>query len=222
MELREGVSVYTPGGEQVGTVNRFVLDPATNELTHIVIQKGWLLPEDKVVPFDLVSTVTGDKVVLNEEVGDFDQLPAFEEEHYVRAADNDPVNSELDSDPGYQYAPAYYWYPAQANTGTGFPSVALGRYTKPSTEKHRNIPEDTVPLKEGTEIVSSDGRHVGNVERLFVQTDSNKVTHFLISQGILFKDRKLVPAHWVKTVDEDRVSLVVSSELLERLPSYQE
>jgi uncharacterized protein YrrD len=48
------------------------------------------------------------------------------------------------------------------------------------------------------------------------------VTHFLISQGILFKDRKLVPVHWVKSVGEDSVSLAVSSQVLERLPSYQE
>jgi hypothetical protein len=118
--------------------------------------------------------------------------------------------------------PAYYWYPTQPDTGIGFPGVARAPYSGPSTEKHRNIPEDTVPLKEGTEILSSDDKHVGNVERLFVQTDSNKVTHFLISQGVLFQDRKLIPAHWVKSVDEDRVSLAVSSELLERLPSYKE
>jgi uncharacterized protein YrrD len=224
MELREGVSVFTPGGEQVGNVNRFVLDPATNELTHIVIQKGWLLPEDKVVPFEMVSTVTGEKVVLKEEVGDFDQLPPFEEEHYVRATDNEPDDSTLTSNPRYEYTPAYYWYPSRANPGTGFPypGVPLGHHALSKTEKHRNIPEDTVPLKEGTQIVSSDGKHVGNVERLFVQTDSNKVTHFLISQGVLFKDRKLVPAHWVKSVEEDTVSLVVSSKVLERLPSYQE
>ena len=67
MELREGTRVFTPGGEEVGRVNRFVLDPATNEVTHIVIQKGWLLPEDKVVPFDLVRSATEERVVLNED-----------------------------------------------------------------------------------------------------------------------------------------------------------
>jgi uncharacterized protein YrrD len=63
---------------------------------------------------------------------------------------------------------------------------------------------------------------VGNVDHLFLEEDSNKVPHFLISQGILFQDRELVPAHWVKSVEEDTVYLVVSSELLERLPSYQD
>ena len=220
MERREGMGVFTPGGEQVGTVNRFVLDPATNEVTHIVIQKGWLLPEDKVVPFEMVSSATDERVVLSEEVGDFDKLPPFEETQFVRAADEEPGDPTLTTDPAYQYTPAYYWHPAQSNIG--FPGIALGHYAWPRGETRRNIPEDTVPLKEGTDVVSSDGEHVGDVERLFLEEGSNKVTHFVISQGLLFKDRKLVPAHWVKSVEEDGVHLVVSSQLLERLPSYEE
>ena len=220
MELREGMGVFTPGGEQVGTVNRFVLDPATNEVTHIVIQKGWLVPEDKVVPFEMVSSATDERVVLSEEVGDFDKLPPFEETQFVRAADEEPGDPTPAADPAYGYTPAYYWYPAQSNIG--FPGIGLGHYAWPRGETRRNIPEDTVPLKEGTDVVSSDGEHVGDVERLFLEEGSNKVTHFVISQGVLFKDRKLVPAHWVKSVEEDGVHLVVSSQLLERLPSYEE
>jgi membrane protein YdbS with pleckstrin-like domain len=47
------------------------------------------------------------------------------------------------------------------------------------------------------------------------------VTQFLICQGVLFKDRKLLPAYRVKSVEEDTVHLVVASQLLEPLPSYE-
>lgn len=220
MELKEGMGVFTPGGEEVGRVNRFVLDPATNEVTHIVIQKGWLLPEDKVVPFDMVSSAAGDRLVLTEEIGDFDELPSFEETHFVRATGEGPDDLTPTADPKYQNTPAYYWYPSQSNIG--YPGIGLGHYAWPSGEKTRNIPENTVPLKEGTDIMSADGKHVGNVERLFIEGDSNQVTHFLVSQGVLFKDRKLIPAHWVKSVDEESVNLAVASNVLERLPSYEE
>ena len=220
MELREGTSVFTPGGDEVGKVNRFVVDPATQEVTHIVIQKGWLLPEDKVIPFEMVNSSVSDRVELKEELGNFDELPPFEEKHFIRATDEGPDEPMASPDPKYQYTPAYYLYPAQSNIG--FPGIALGHYAWPSGEKRRNIPEDTVALKEGTTIVSSDGQNVGSVERLFLEEESSKVTHFLISQGVLFKDRKLVPVDWMRSASEDGIQLAVSSQVLERLPSYEE
>jgi len=47
IELKEGMSVVTPGGEEVGKINRFILDPVTNEVTHVVIERGWLLRRTK-------------------------------------------------------------------------------------------------------------------------------------------------------------------------------
>lgn len=216
MELKEGTSVFTASGEEVGKINRFVLDPATNEVTHIVVQKGWLLPEDKVVPLRMISSATEERVVLNEDTGDFDQLPPFEETHYVELTEADTSPEEQ---PTYRYGPAYYWYPPSGYIG--YPAYGLGYYGWPLVETQQNIPENTVPLQEGSNVISSDDEHVGDVERLFVDPDSNRATHFLISQGLLFKERKLVPAHWVRSVEEDKVHLAVPSRLLERLPAYE-
>lgn len=230
MEIREGMSVVNANGEQVGRVNRFVLDPATNEVTHIVIQKGWLLPEDKVVPFEMVNSTAEGKITLSSEVHNFDEFPPFEQTHFVEVPDNDPNDPTPPEDPTYQHAPAYYWYPAlpsisypnigSPNVGTPGAGLAYSHMSPGRTK--RNIPEDTVPLKEGTNVISSDGEHVGDVERLIVEPQSNQATHFVISQGLFFKDRKLVPAEWVNSVEEEKVHLVVPARLLERLPAYKD
>ena len=235
LELREGAGVYTPGDEQVGKVNGFVLDPATNEVTHIVVQKGWLFPDDKVLSFDMIASADEDRVVLKENIGDIDELPAFEETHFISPREADitrqggtrPVEErrraetiQEDASEGrsaaLSVAPAYYWYPPH-----GYVGYPVGYYGLPPLETVRNIPADTIPVKEGTDIMSSDGKHVGDVERLLVEPNSNKATHFVISQGVFFKDRKLVPTHWVRSVDEDKIHLSVNSELLEQLPSYE-
>jgi uncharacterized protein YrrD len=91
----------------------------------------------------------------------------------------------------------------------------------PRLETVQNIPKNKISLQEGTDVMRSDREHVGNVERLLVEPESTTATHFVVSQGLLFKDRKLIPAQWVRSVDEDRVQLSVSSELLEQLPSYE-
>jgi uncharacterized protein YrrD len=216
MELKEGTTVFTPGGDEVGRINRFVLDPATGEVTHVVIQKGWLFPEDKVVPIAMVGAATDERVLLNQKAEDFDDLPPFEETHYVELNEEDLARGGPSP---YRYAPAYYWYPPSGLIG-GYPAMGPGFYGLPPLETTRNIPADTVPLREGADVMSSNGEHVGDVERLVVDRDSNRATHFVISAGLLFKERKLIPANWVKSVEEEKVYLSVPSRVLERLPEY--
>jgi uncharacterized protein YrrD len=221
MELKEGTSVFTSDGQEVGKINRFVLDPATNQVTHIVVQKGWLLPEDKVVPFEMINSATEEQVVLKDNVDDLEKLPAFEETHFVSVEEEDENPKEY----ARSYDPAYYWYPPPQGVGyLGYPAYGLGYHGWPpmETETTRNIPDNTVPLKEGSNVMSVDGKHVGDVERLFVSSDDNRVSHFVISQGVFFKERKLVPAQWVRSVDETEVHLTVSAHQLERLPAYEE
>jgi len=218
-ELKEGTSVFTSDGDELGEINRFVLDPDTKEVTHIVIQKGGLFAEDKVVPFDKVHSETDEGLVLSAEIQNYDDLPPFEETHFIEASDRNPEAGRTEDYPVYPRGPAYYWYPPYGYLGD--PVYGLGPYGWPMTVTQQNIPAGTVSLQEGTDVISSDGKHVGDVERLLVDDDSHKVTHILISQGLFFKDRKLVPANWISTVEEDKVQLNVASGLLESLPAYE-
>src|ERR1051325_7291461 len=189
MELKEGTEVFTASGEQVGKINRFVLDPASNEVTHIVVEKGWLLPTDKVIPIAMINSATEERVVLDKDIRDFDELPPFEETHFVELSEADRIP------PGqltYRYAPAYYWYPPSGYMG--YPAFGAEYYGWPPAQTTRNIPADTVPLKEGADVISADDQHVGNIERVFIDSKSHRATHFLISQGTLLKERKLIPA----------------------------
>jgi uncharacterized protein YrrD len=217
MELKEGVRVFTADGKQVGAINRFILDPATNEVTHIVVQKGWLLPEDKVVPLHMLDSATEEKIILTKDVADFNELPPFEETHYIQTMDDDFHQTQVPSD---ESVPSYYWYPPRGYIG--YPAYSLDYHPWPPIEETtRNIPEHTIPLKEGANVMSADGKHVGDVERLFVEPRFNRATHFLITQGLLLKERKLVPTSWIKSVEEDKVQLTVSEQMLKRLPAYE-
>lgn len=216
MELKEGTDVFTSSGEQAGKINRFILHPATNEVTHIVVQKGWLFPDDKVVPMSMINTATEERVVLNEDIGDFDELPSFEETQYVELT---PGDIPATGAPPAHFAPAYYWYPPSGYIG--YPAFGSQYYSWPPVETTRNIPADTIPLEEGSDVLDSDGEQIGSVERLVVDSTSHQATHFVISSGTLFKARKLVPAHWVRTIEENKVQLLVPSRLLERLPDHE-
>ncbi len=56
MEFKAGTHVYTADGKDVGSIDRVILDPHTNEISGIVVKQGWLFTEDKVISIDLVET----------------------------------------------------------------------------------------------------------------------------------------------------------------------
>jgi uncharacterized protein YrrD len=212
MQFRDGTSVFTSEGREVGHVDRVVLDPETKEVTAVIVRKGLLFTEDKVVPISLIASATDQRVTLREDAGDLDRLPAFEEAHYIPLREGQ--------------VPAYpnpmYWYPPYPAVGAawwGYPGY-LG-YPPYAVETERNIPEDQIALKEGARVISSDGQDVGEVKQVMTEPLADRATHILVSQGgLLNKEQKLVPITWVRRIDEDEVQLRVTAEFLNDLREY--
>jgi uncharacterized protein YrrD len=89
------------------------------------------------------------------------------------------------------------------------------------TKVEKNIPEGTVALEEGAKVVDREGKHIGDVERIFTDSLEDRATHLLISEGLLFKEKKLVPTSWLLNVFEDEVRLSVEADVVDNLPEYQ-
>jgi uncharacterized protein YrrD len=215
MQLKEGAAVFTHKGEEIGKVNRVVLDPVSREVTHIVVKKGLLFQEDKVVHVDRVMLTNEDTITLKPGIESFDDLPPFEAAHYVGV---DASETDRSRDVAAGYMPAFYYYPP-FGVYPGYPSAP---FPGAKIEIERNIPEGAVPLREGTEVVSADGEKVGSIERVMVDSATQKASHFLISSGLLFKEKKLVPVRWIESIGEDRITLVVGSGQLKKLPDHAE
>src|SRR3970282_1173653 len=107
MQFRQHALVYTFDGKNVGRIDRIVLDPQTKDVTHLVVRKGFLLTEDKVVPVDLIGAATEKGVTLRAEASDLEALPLFAETHYVRATGNPPPKPPGDAD-GNDAHPLYW------------------------------------------------------------------------------------------------------------------
>jgi uncharacterized protein YrrD len=214
MQFKEGAEVRTADGEKVGTIDRIVLEPATRRVTHLVIEKGFLFPEDKVMPMSLVGPATEDRVILRQTKDGLAEFPDFRESRFV-PADRGP-RTGLGSDP---QARALYWYPA---IGPWWTLSGYAAYSKPGfVVKTKNIPPGTVAVEEGARVLSSDGEHVGDIERIFAQPEEDRATHLLISEGLFRKEKTLIPTGWMTEVSEDEVHLSVHSSVVERLPEYQ-
>ena len=76
---------------------------------------------------------------------------------------------------------------------------------------------DEVVRKAHIKVISSDGMHVGNVERVFADKAFDQITHLLISREIPSQDRKLIPIKWVQSMGDATVHLRVTKDLVEEL-----
>jgi uncharacterized protein YrrD len=224
MQLKQGVGVRLADGTSVGQLDRVVIDPRTKEINYIVVRKGTFFTTDRVVPLTLVASAGEDEIVLREDAGDLEQLPPFEERYYV-PADSDTIA------PANNAAPSLYPYPPilggemggmAGMTLSGQTSMGALTVPEPVVEQtERAIPDDNVAIRAGARVVAADGETVGAVEQVLTGAHADQVSHFVISQGVLFKDRKLIPVGWVQDIGEEQVTLAVDAAFVGRLGSYE-
>jgi uncharacterized protein YrrD len=213
MRLAKGEDVYSSSGEKIGTLSRVVINPKTREVSHLVIERGLLFTSNKILPVDQISHEDDGKITLLSSVHDLNELEDFEEDHYVNLNAGEYPGSDVET--SYWYPPVNYaWW----RTGSQMFAPPMPLYTVRATQ---NIPDGTVALEEGARVVSADNKHVGNIEQLIVDSQDHRVTHLVLSEGLLFKERKLIPVVWISTLGEQQVHLSVNSGTLERLPAYK-
>lgn len=209
IQFQKDADILNELGEKIGSLERVVLNPQTNEITSLVVSTGVLFDKkEKVVPIELVSAGRDNSVILRKGAGILDILPLFEEKQLVSEGDmpDEPLKSE-------DVPPVIYGYP-----GT---SVIVPSQDRFVTVYEKNIPEGTVAMKEGAKVLASEGKQVGLVESVLVDPNKDKVTHFRISSGLFVKDTKIIPIHWVKRVAENEVYLVVKKASVEKLASAE-
>jgi sporulation protein YlmC with PRC-barrel domain len=175
-----------------GRVTRVIIDPATETVTHLVIEpKNWLGAAGRLVPLDLVEAATADGIRLRCTVAEFGRLEAAEETEVL-----DGVAGGLGL--GGLYAPMGLPSPVQA------------------------IVQDIVPLGEagierGEPVHAVDGP-IGRVEGLRVDPADHRVTHVLLQEGHLWGRREVaIPASAVTKV-EGGIWLNLTKEQVEGLP----
>jgi uncharacterized protein YrrD len=212
MRFSKGAEVFDAKGEKIGTVNRVVIDAKTRDVTDLVVDRG-LFEHEKVIPVGLVDLENEDRIQLRESNEDVDDFLDYETTHYVPLDQVGAPNEKIET---------YYWYPPapfQYTTGGVLPGAAVMPDYALRTET--SIPEGRIAISEGAQVISSDDKHIGNVEQVIADSETNKVTHFVVGKGFLLKEHKLVPSFWVASVEEDKIYLSVEAGLFERLPDYQ-
>ncbi len=207
MQFHKGANVFTMEGEEVGQIDRIVIDPRNQEITHLVIRQGFLVAHSKVVPIDAMTVGPTGNVTVLMNPDQFKELPDFEEKEYILADESTSTDAS---------APTItYWYPFYLGGAPVTPATPGPKYIE---EVRLNVPPNTVPLKEGARVITRDGEDVGQVEQVLTGVQKDLITHLLISKGRLTSEKRLIPISWVDNYNENEVHLAVRADVVQRLP----
>lgn len=212
MKIDLGTDVFGSDGEKVGTVERIVVDSNTKQIHKLVVHRGFLTHDDKLVDVDMVTGQDDAGLRLDITAEQVNQLPNYAEERFVQIPDRDRDAMPFII-PSAMGAGAYLY--GAPNIGRGYegsqdsffdaaPAVA------PDIEDRSNIPENDVMISEGTDVYGSDGDKVGSVGEVLVGNDG-AINGFIVSKGLIFKKDVRVPIDWVESADGSEIRLNVTS-----------
>lgn len=204
-----GAQVQCEDGE-CGQLLKVVVDPEAQEVTDLVVEKGLLLAEDRVLPIEVVEESTADQIKLSITS---DQLSDFEE--YEERAFEMPS-------PGWQQLGTYKdeevvrWKATATPYGvvTSTPVVPMVR-----RRVHENISKEKAVIEPGTAVENAKG-DVGTVDHVLVDSDSSDIKHLVVDRGLLARS-VIIPISEVKEVTEDTVFIALSDDELSELPRYR-
>lgn len=225
LKLTKHMSVYTTDDSKAGDVKHVVVEPTTSQISHVVIEQGFIFTEDKVLPIEYIDHQDEDgSIHLNRSSDNLDLID-YEDHYYVNRYDREQVADALNQSPDAAVVPqSMYYYPPSPNHGVGayywgLPGAPL---IDPVDEvKVRNVPEGSLVIEEGANVYSRDGDHVGDVHSVHVDAETDRITHFIISQGLIFQDYKLIPVFWVSDADDDGITVAVTTEEMKKLPKFE-
>jgi len=211
MEISEEARVFSARDENLGKVDRIVIDPVTQKLTHIVVRSGIFFPEDKVIPVSDIATATAERINLVVDT-DPDQYPQFEEHHYVPLKSTDEKTVGQQATPFVPAMSAYAWYGQHGVLPPPHESFM-------ASVAARNIPEDAVTIQPGSPVISHDNEAIGEVTEVLA-TEDGSATHVVVRSRGLDPAERSVPITFVDRIVEGSVRLAVNGSVISSLPPF--
>lgn len=208
-------------GKDVGKIRSVIIDPADLRVRAVVIEKGFLLPDDVVAPIESLVLGPESDTRLNRTADQVHDLPRFDVADYTNPPDEAAVS--LGFPAGAMLWPIGGLYPgsAVAAPGVGLGAVDVARASRDQgqeveAEREREASQElTAAVREGADVLSSEGEKVGELHRLAFDAVSGRPLACTVREGFLFPKDIELPGELIGSVGDDAVRLTINRDELE-------
>ena len=207
MDIGLGMSVYTSDGQNVGSIDRLILDPDTDQVKAAVIRKGVFLPHDIEAPREIMDSTSDGTIRLSATAAEVHSLPEFLPGAYTTPPADYPLPAGYPSES--VYLPYGFGLGGLGATPLGtMPDTAQAREVRAAW--HRQDLENAV-IQEGSKVFSREEEHVGAVHQLCFDQRTGALTHIVVRRGFIFTKDTELPASTIAAVRDGAVTLSVSA-----------
>jgi PRC-barrel domain len=165
------------------------------------------------VPIDLAAAANGERpaVSLRCTLADARQLPSVQDFAYLRLGELPANDPEWDVGIENVLALPYYGY-----AGFGEPLIDYDPHISMTYDR---VPKGEVEIRRASDVVSSDGLHLGHVDGFVVDGD-DQITHVVLERGHLWGRREVtIPIGAVTRVKTDYLAVRLTKDEVGALPA---
>ncbi|MCB0164312.1 MAG: hypothetical protein KDI79_08810 [Anaerolineae bacterium] len=195
-----GTKVHCTDG-QCGNLSKLVIDPDNGYVTDIIVEKGFLMTTDTVLPITLVEEVTDEQIRLSISSDDISRYPNYQVTEFEEPAEI----------PGQQPVNVISPFGVQTVTEPAVPMVK--RKITRGIEAGRQV------IEAGMKVSNDDGV-VGKVDRVILDPVTGKITHIVIDQGLIVSNLTIIPIAIVESIYNDGIFVIATNQEIEQFPAY--
>jgi uncharacterized protein YrrD len=208
-DFNVGAQVKCEDGK-CGQLLKVVVDPEAQEVTDLIVERGFLLKDDRVLPIELVEDATADEIRLSITGDQLSHFEAYDEKAFEVPG------------PAWQQLGAYAKGEAVKWTATATPyGVVTSKPIVPKVRQrvHEGISAKETVVEQGTVVENAQGE-VGTVDHVLVDPDSGDIEYYIADRGLLARS-VVIPASDVREVTEDVIFVDLGEDELDNLPRYR-
>lgn len=199
LDLKLGTQV-TCTDQSSGKLVEIVVDPATQQVTDLVMQKGLLSKQAWVVPLAAIERITSHTVHLNLHSDQLNTYPEYRETDVSEPLAGGPQTTDAALSPTLGLAAAPTALPVRKRL-------------------HEGIVTGYTVIGAKTVIRTPQG-DVGTVERVVIDGESGRIAQLVMRKGV-FPKNFTIPQETITQISADAILVTLNSEEIAALPPVQ-